>query len=227
MSTTPKNRFWNIYATDQEQKRAEWVQEEVDLEQIVCPVEGPSGGRRLTDLSVLLRGGRVDDFVWTWLSECLIQDHVLQFFREQGYTGFEVKPVKACFKKERAEPPPRLWELVVTGWGGMAPPESGVRLTHHCPSCGRRKYSCPTDPGKLIDERQWDGSDFFIVWPLPKFLFVTDRVARAIRKRRFTGVRFVAPENLEFICSGLSPGRLSYSMPEARARELGEPLGIY
>jgi hypothetical protein len=83
----------------------------------------------------------------------------------------------------------------------------------------------------LIDDQQWDGSDFFIVWPLPGYRFTIDRVARAIREHQFTGVQFTAPESLDFngrlFPQTLSPGRLSWWMPEPRARELGEPLGIY
>src|SRR5207249_10616975 len=145
--------FWHLYGPDNNRKCAEWA-DEMDLEAVVCPADKghQRGGKRLMDLSVLLPGERVEDFVWTWLSECLIQDRVLNFLREQQFTGFDVKPVKARFKDNAAGPPPKLWELVVTGWGGLAPPESGIELIYRCDACGKLKYSGLSNPEKLIDE---------------------------------------------------------------------------
>ena len=60
-----------------------------------------------------------------------------------------------------------------------------------------------------------------------KFIFVTDRVVRLMRRERVTGCTLAPVSELECNSAGLNPGRLSYWMPEARARELGEPLGIY
>jgi hypothetical protein len=200
----------------------------MDLESVKCPInEGHQrSGRRLNDLTVTLPAGEVEDFVWTWYSECLIQDDVLHFLRNQKFAGFDVKSVKARFKSRTQSRPPKLWELIVTGWAGMAPPESGVHLVEHCPACNHRVYSGYSDPEKLIKESQWDGSDFFIVWPLPRFIFVSDRLAQAIGNAKLKGTRIIALEQLG-PCDGLTPGRLSYYMPDERARLLGEPLGIY
>ncbi len=85
------------------------------------------GGRRLKDLSVVLPDSQVQDFVWTWYSECLIQDHTLEMLRSNGLTGFDVRPVKARFSTS-AHQPPRLWELVLTGWAGLAGRKSGIQL---------------------------------------------------------------------------------------------------
>ncbi|MGB9619005.1 MAG: double-CXXCG motif protein [Armatimonadota bacterium] len=222
-------KFWRLGPPESTKRLAEWA-EDMDYEStVICPLhEGHQrGGKRQPNLSIVLPGKTVDDvddFVWTWLSECLVQDHVLELFRRAGLTGYEVKPVKARFKRT-TETPPRLWELVVTGWAGVAPPESGIRLVEKCEGCGYLKYSDCDDPERLIDPSQWDGSDFFIVWPLPKFIFVTDRVAKLIRENRLTGVVLKDPRKLTNL-DGFSPGRLSDWMPEARARELGGPLGI-
>ena len=99
----------------------------MDLESVTCPahVEHQRGGKRLTDLTIALRGrGKVQDFVWTWQSECLLQDHVLRLFQAAALTGFEIKPVMSKFKSWRPDEPPTLWELVVTGWAGVAPTAS-------------------------------------------------------------------------------------------------------
>jgi hypothetical protein len=205
----------------------------MELETVVCPVCSghQRAGKRLTDLNVVLSNDPVEDFVWTWYSECMLHDRVLDIFRRHEFSGLEVKPVAARFENS-PEPPPTLWELVVTGWAGMAHPDSGIRLddSGSCKSCGLLHYTEITDAEQLIDQSRWDGSDFFMVWPLPRFVFVTKRVANVIRDHHLTGVRIQPVSELKpspHVIPGYSPGRLSYWMPEKRARELGEPLGIY
>jgi hypothetical protein len=224
-----ERQFWHLAHPDSTARNAEWVHGEMETEQVICPVnEGHRrGGKRLTDLSIALRGAGVEDFVWTWHSECLVQDHVLDLFRTNGFTGFDAKPVKAKFKRATEHEPPRLWELIITGWAGMASAESGIKLTDQCHACGDLDYSPCTNAERLIDVSQWDGSDFFMVWPLPKFIFVTDRVARVIRDSRFKGAVLRRARDIEFSQDyGFSPGRLSYWMPQERARELGGAFGI-
>lgn len=185
------------------------------------------GGRRLNDLTVILPGSRVEDFVWTWQSECLVQTHVLELLRSNGLTGFEVRPVAARFRIS-SDPPPILWELILTGWAGQAKRESGIQINQvkSCPECGYLKYTGLIAPEYLIDEGNWDGSDFFMVWPMPRYLFVTERVVEVVHKNYLKGIEVVAVPELK-PTDEFSPGRLSYFMPERRARELGEPLGIY
>jgi hypothetical protein len=221
--------FWCLNHPASTARLADW-DDKMDIEGIKCPIdEGHArGGKRLMDLSVVLPAGAAKDFVWTWGSACLAQDHVLKLFQANAFTGYQVKPVKARFKSERAQGPPTLWEIVVTGWAGMAPAESGIKLVERCDGCGYLVYSGCTDPEKLIDVSQWDGSDFFMVWPLPKFIFVTNRVAQIIRDNRLSGVVLKRPRELDLSGGsvGISPGRLSRYMPEDRARELGAALGI-
>lgn len=220
--------FWNLQSPESVRGLAEW-DKSVELEQVVCRLNPGHmrGGRRLNNLSLLLPRSRPKDFVWTWQSECLIQDYVLQVFRKKGFTGFDVNPVTARFKTGLGHPP-RLWELVVTGWAGLAPPESGIRLTEYCPGCRFAHYSGLMDADRLIDPARWDGADFFTVWPMASFILVTDRVAACIQSHAFSGavlkdVRALSGIGLD---SGLGGGRLSYWMPESRARELGKEFGI-
>lgn len=221
------NHFWELSKPDSTRKYAEWVDDEIETEQVICPVDPGHrrGGKRLTDLSVLLPRGTVQDLVWTWYSECLIQDHVLNLFRQEGFSGFEVKPAKARFKGS-TDKPPRLWELVVTGWGGLARPESGIHRTRYCETCQSVRYSGIKDASQLIDENTWDGSDFFIVWPMPLFILISYRVADCIRDHRLSGVVLKPTEELRTVNDTIGGGRLSYWMPESRARELGEAAGI-
>lgn len=220
--------FWQLSKPRSLSARADWTDDH-GIETIECPAypEHKRAAPRRRALDVVLPGRAIKDFVWVWGSDCLIQEGVLAVFRENGFTGYEVRPARAHFRGDPLGVPPPLWELVVTGWAGMASPESGVKLTYSCPFCGSIKYSCFDDASCLIDVNQWDGGDFFMVWPLPKFIFITDRVAQALRERKLTGFRLVRPDDLKCDFGGFSPGRLSHWMPEARARELGEPLGIY
>jgi len=125
MTGMAKTQFWHLSSPVSTGKLAD-SEREPEYEQITCSLdpEHRRAGRRLDNPPLVLPGRTVDDFVWTWLSECLIQNHVLRLFREYHLTGFDVKPVETRFKKASAEEPPKLWELVVTGWAGIAEPES-------------------------------------------------------------------------------------------------------
>ncbi len=228
------NKFWYLRAPESYRgygTRAEW-DESVYTEQIICPIKDSHirGGRRISNLAVNLKSNRIGDFVWTWYNECLIQGHVLKLFRENNFTGFDVKPVTVKVKSEISlSTVMNLCELVVIGWGGISPPQSGIKLLKCCSGCGHLLYSNFNDPSKLIDMSQWDGSDFFMVWPLPKFIFITERVVSFIKRERLTGCQIIRINDIPLSTKvmGLSPGRLSFWMPEERAHKLGKPLGIY
>ena len=214
-------------------RRAEWDNEamEGDHEIVYCPVNPGhqrAGGRRLKDLNVTLPKVPLQDIVWTWYSECLIQDHVLEMFRQEGFTGFDVKPVTARFAKSGLAAP-KLWEFVLTGWGGMARPESGIRVNEKecCTACDYRPYTSMSRPAELIDKSQWDGSDFFMVWPKVNFIFTVDRVRKFIISRKLTGAICVRPEDLPVTGYPSGSMKLREYFPDDRAHQLGDPLGIY
>ncbi len=110
----------------------------------------------------------------------------------------------------------------------MTPPESGIRLIKRCPGCNRQWYSRWTDAPHLIGEKQWDGSDFFTIWPLSGF-YVTDRVAQFILRNKLGPAKLVPLEQMQWpkYVPDLAPGRLRDWYPEERARALGESLGIH
>jgi hypothetical protein len=92
--------------------------------------------------------------------------------------------------------------------------------------CGHLVYTPLTDPSRLIDPTRWDGSDMFMVWPLPKFIFVTERVARFVEQHELTGARLEPVPEMRLQGGGFTPGRLSYYVPRERAQKLGRELGI-
>jgi hypothetical protein len=204
----------------------EWSHDEMELEGVKCPIntDHQHAGRRLSNLHLLLGKRALKDFNWTWYSECVVADTVLKAFRRARLTGFEALPVQT-------RPPlrgKRLWELAVRGWGGVAAKGSGIRLKEMCRRCGYTKYLRLRNPNKLVDLAQWDGSDFFMVWPLPRFIFINDRVREVIADNRFRGCRvrplddLLSPDD-----TGYSPGLLRYWLPDRLARKYGVRLGIY
>ena len=239
--------FWLLnwpYAKAREM--AEWDPEALDdlkskypdrrvTEVLGNPFQRPEG----VLLPVILKSRRIRDFVWTVYSDCLIQEHVLAMFRKRGLSGFEAFPTAVRQRPSRRKAAndvethdvaglPTLWELAAVGWGGMARPESGIRLKEELPG-GSRFYSGITDPSRLIDGSQWDGSDFFIVYPIVRCIFVTDRVARLVAEERLTGVELVPVSEMptRYTDTVISAAGLRHCLPEERAREIGEPLGIY
>jgi len=147
-------------------------------------------------------------------------------------TGFTVRPVKVESRDDNArKPAPDLWELAIMGWGGVAPRDSGISLdpVQSCTACGLLIYTRFSRADRLIDHASLDGSDVFIVWPMPRYYFVTDKVKDIIASEEFTGIAFTEYRDLVYppgIVGGFNPGRLSYWFPPDVARRIGEPLGI-
>jgi Protein of unknown function (Gmx_para_CXXCG) len=202
--------------------------DEIAFEPLVCSVDEMHmpWGRRLTDLSLVLRTSRPKDFLWTWTSDLLCTEDVLAALREAKITGFETRPAKVVSRARTKPTLPAYHEIVVTGWGGIAAPESGLELLRRCPGCQATEYRI-SDPTHLIDESAWDRSDWFRIWPMPKYHFISDRTAELLRTREFSGIDIVEADRVFSEPRKFGPGRLRSYMPEERARQIGEPLGIY
>jgi hypothetical protein len=183
--------------------------------------------RRVSPLNMIVPCNSPPDIIFTWMSECLIQERARKIFEDEGLTGFSTRPATAKVQATRALLD--VSELIVTGWGGIAPASSGIREVERCEGCGFLRYSGIEEPSKLIDTGNWDGSDFFMIWPLPRYRFVTQRVVEVCKRHGVSGVdfsrNFPAPSGK--VISGYSPGRLSYCMPADRAHQLGDPHGIF
>ena len=197
-------------------------------EQVRCPADPGHlfGRRKFGELWVELPSRALRDFEWTWTSDLFISAQALQVLEENNVTGFETRPLmKAAYRKRSRGGPPPLFELAVTGWGGMGE-SAGVELIKFCPSCRLRRYRI-AEPARLVDPSAWDGSDFFIVWPLPLYRFVSDRLAQIIRRNRLSGAKLIPPAELAAILSGeAGPPSLDEIMPEARALELGKKFDL-
>jgi hypothetical protein len=221
--------FWVLSPPDTGSKLASWDKSVVLEGPVLCPVNPnhQRDGKRQSDLIVQLPPfTATPDFIWTWYSECLITGRVLRLFQRSKLSGFEGR--RAYGTASKSDAPLSLFELIILGWGGVASPSSGIRLIEDCRSCQLKIYSGFDNPARIIDESSWDGSDFFMVWPLPRIIFLSDKAAQVIRDNRLTGLSIKAAADLQSnLLNELSPGRLSHWMPENRARKLGDALDIY
>ncbi len=195
---------------------------------LVCPIDPAhkGSGKRLGDLQLIIPNTCLRDFVWTWYSECLIQESVLDQFRLKGFTGFLPRPVHLRWETPSDQVFPKLWEIQVTGWGGMASALSGVKRIDRCGVCGRQTYTAFKNPALLVERGQWDGSDFFMVWPMPRYIFISERVASFIKDQKMTGLEIIELDQMR-VPRGFSPGGLRNWLSDDFARKLGEPLDIY
>jgi hypothetical protein len=219
--------FWKMADGGRIQQRAV-VAQHLNWENIVCPIdEGHQrGGYRSSGLIVDVEQINADA-IWTWESNCIVSDRVRSLLEQNQLTGLEFRPAIVRTKSDPDGMRARRWELRAIGWGGIAPASSGIHLTGSCAACGYLRYSCFDRPELIIQPEQWDGSDFFFVWPLPKYIFVSERARQVLSTAEVTGLAFVPPIELRCQSGGLGPGRLHYWLPEQRAHELGDSLGIY
>lgn len=163
----------------------------------------------------------IQDFTWTWMSEPIIRESALDLFKQHHVTGYTTRTVRARLKRGairtaadskdasiRAmatdEDIPGLHELVVTGSAGVLPLATGAIVESYCAGCGRTKFNNLVHKAEIFDSSQWDGSDIFTIWPLTRFIFVTDRVAALMRSAKLGGFQLISLEEMHSLSSGFS-----------------------
>jgi hypothetical protein len=199
-----------------------------EFEETPCPAtDRHSARRRRTgSLHVIANPSVTRDFNWTWQHDMLITPRTLAVFEKHQVTRFEVRPVNVQYPTPIKARPPELYEVVITGWGGLPSREAGLTVIESCPSCGHRNYEI-AKPGLVINPGAWDGSDLFMVWPLPRFPFANDRLAKIIRGEKLSGVKLVpAPAIPLNPGDDFDPGSLFQWMPEQRAQELSRRFDL-
>jgi hypothetical protein len=175
--------------------------DDVHYEDIICPrYPDHNVSERHMNLKVILPKVKIGDFIWTWYSDCLAIQNVIRVLKTENCTGFALKPVEILPKTEDGksiQKEPELSEILVTGEGGDAAVESGIRLLYKCPHCGLRRYSSYT-AGLIVDEESWDGSDFFTIAGYPKSILVTEKVKQIISDNHFTNCMLICSEDREW-----------------------------
>ncbi len=200
-----------------------------DSEIIHCPQDPDHQrpGKRIRDLSVEFPlEALADEMSWTGDSDCLARQSLSSLFRLSGITGFETRPIEVTLGGIPIDHDQE--ELVTVGWGGIATPGSGVKLDDNesCLACGHLVYTGVQDWSNLIDFDQWDGSDIFIVWPLPRFILVTDKVAKLLTDNKISELTLTPLRAMEPQEDELSPGRVGYWLSEEKMRSVSVPSDI-
>jgi hypothetical protein len=198
-------------------------------QKVPCPIteEHLDGDRRNGLMSLKVAHSRHDELmIWGWIESYVVHQKLLAEYEAQGFTGYRTKPATVCFRDGFISTEYR--EFIVTGWAGVAAPESGIRVERSCPACHWKHYSPISNYDKLIDWNQWSGEDFFMVWPMPRFILVTERVAALLRKHKSRAFQLVklGNENPLVVNSGFSVARLSNFLPEDLANKYGKHLDL-
>src|SRR6266516_1318826 len=140
-----------------------------------CPVSSSHSMRQRWSrpLKAIAPWVAMSDIEWTVYRDIIVNTNVAASLQEMQFTGVEFSSAELFTTTET--PIGRCaFELRVTGWGGVAPVESGVRVVDQCGYCKRQVFSEMTDPKRLFSVEAWDGADFFIIWPLPRFVMITE-----------------------------------------------------
>jgi hypothetical protein len=200
----------------------------LDVDRRICP-DNPRhmpGTRRWNKILVeVSHNKREETIIWT-IGDFLIHQSLLAEFQRKGFTGYLPLPARVRFRDGSESDQYR--EIIVTGWAGVAHPDSGIRLVEVCPACRSQTYSRSGPPKQLVDWSQWTGDHFFRVWPLPKLAFVTDEVAEFLKES--------APRLFDLYPAEKEPclrwpgktivEELSAHFPEDLAIKYGRPLGL-
>jgi hypothetical protein len=220
--------YFNLAAPDSDRLRADHMEGAPDEKEIVrCRKGHLAVYRRISDLALQVKHDDVKQtMIWPWIAEsCVVHERIVREFQDFKLTGYRVRPAQVRFRNGAVS---RSYvELVVTGWGGVARPESGIRLLETCPECSWKRYSGLHDVEQFIDWNQWTGEDFFKVWPTP-YTLITCRVAEALLH---LDVKSFVLQDLQEIPaivreSGFTVGRLSDRMPEDLALKYSERVDL-
>jgi hypothetical protein len=160
--------YFHLGRPDSERLLADIITASASFERSPCPItrEHLDGNRRLSNLALKVKhNDRDEKMIWTWGGECLVHEQLAEAFHRRGITGFTLRPATLRFRDGFLSND--YSELVVTGWAGVARPESGIRVLKSCPACRWKTYSVLKNAEQLIDWDHWTKDDCFIVWPLP------------------------------------------------------------
>ena len=173
-----------------------WLNDRVGhFRSIICPKypEHQRATRSACNLSLELKSDKIGDFATTVYSDWLVSDKIACALKESGLTGYELRLADICNNSLGYS----LWELVVTGKGGEAHLDAGIVKIYQCDYCDHMQYHAfANGVGIVVDENNWDGSDFFTITAYPKYVLVTPKVKTIVEEGKWTGVCFVPSTEL-------------------------------
>jgi hypothetical protein len=163
------------------------------------------------------------DFCWYTSTSAIITQEVADLLKEYNITGYELHPVEFYRRGKLCTDDNRV-ELEVTGWGGVVPKSSGVRLRTRCTHCECRTYSMYTNAAAINSVVPDNAPDIFIIWPFSSVVFISARMADLIEIYSITGGKLrtffkikwpaiMLPLPPQF--NGISPGSIRSALPRA------------
>lgn len=178
-------------------------------------------------LRFFVRPRQRGDMLWAPLNAFFISNRLHLIFQEAGITGYDALPADAKLVYEHSPDEAVYWQVAITGWGGMASSSAGLspRVGVDSPHV----YSRSEDAGDPFDRSQWDGSDFFIIWPYVGFCCITQRVVDLLKENKIKhySIYDLATYSFGGTIGPIAPCPLRCIFSEERAKKIGEPLGIY
>lgn len=152
------------------------------------------------------------------IRSCLVSKGAQEAFVEAGLVGYDLQPVfAACDGSEVIG----LRRLVVTGWAGLAKPESGVQFlsSQSCRACGMAVYSWPVFPELMFNWEQMEYADFVRLWPIPEIIFMSRRAAGVIQAAGLSGAEALSVQSIALsLADRVMPDSPSQWFPESMLR---------
>jgi hypothetical protein len=227
MVDQPMNTYFNLSYPESERlmgnggEMSPGVKAAIEISSCPITLEHIDGRRRISPLFLQVPHNRYDEMmIWAWGNEgVVLHELLLAKFKQQGFTGYRTNPATVRFRDGSVST--EYHEFLVTGWAGMASTNSGIRPDKFCPACHWKHYSRVTNADQLIEWERWTGDDFFIVWPMPLFILITERVAQWLLEQEVKSFTLKGPERGGYLTSkfGFSPGRLSDYLPADLAKK--------
>jgi hypothetical protein len=125
------------------------------------------------------------DFMHPFPGQLIVTSTVVDTLQRAALSGFKPIQVQLSWGRDVKNPPtslPVLYELIITGQAWRVNmDESHITACSHC---GRTIF--PEPEFLVVDERRWDGSDFFHVDHNPNIVLVTERVCNILSEEKFS-----------------------------------------
>jgi hypothetical protein len=136
-------------------------------------------------------GGQATDFLWCALTSLVCISHrVVTLWKEHQFTGWSVYPVEVYGRK--GERLPDYFGFAVTGPRLKRDRSRSEIVTKPSPVPGGKSWQ--VYKGLYFDEKEWDGSDFFLV---EGSIVVTQAVRDVCTRAKISNVRFTPLTEVE------------------------------
>lgn len=127
----------------------------------------------------------IPDFMHPFPGQLIVRSSVVAALQKAKLTGFSPVRVDVHWNQKIGPPSrevPELYELIVSGKAWRIDVDEKAIIT--CQICGRTIFPYPNF--WVVDEKRWDGTDFFNVDTNPNIVFVTASVCEVLEQEHFS-----------------------------------------